>query len=477
VGLALASSACASAYACSSSSSSNPDSGGDGGTTPIDAGDSGDSGDASAAFADESTFSCALPLAPVLDGLTPTAPVDYLELRQRKTVALDADAATPDPVTAVATHGTACATAADKSACATALAGLVPGDAGAYTDGWYTDGDNDGPHLVGSYAKEIVVFTRGDTVGALRNTADVAAFLGTIDSLAEARLLLATKNQPLVCTTDPAKSGWRRNEDGSYDLLIAGYSCGTFIKYRIRYHVAKDGTVTTVARDPSLTNGICGRRPEGLVDALVAGGAREGLAAHFVEAAYLEAASVVAFRRLELELRRFGAPPSLVQRARRARAEEIDHARETSRLARQHGGVVPPLSMPDMMRRELVAVAIENAVEGCVRETFGALVATFQAERAVPELRPLLRRIARDEARHAELAHDVARWIDRKLTPAERAEVAAARVDALATLAQSVAREPAADVVRVAGMPTSREARVLLDGLARFVSAAPAVAA
>ena len=471
--LALASSACATVYACSDSS--NASSGGDGGTMPNDAGDAGDagdSGDAAAAFSDESTFSCTAPLAPLLDGLTPLMPADYLEIRQRKTLAADADAAAPNPITTVATHGTACATAADKSACATALAGLVPGDVGAYTDGWLTDGDIDGPHLGGFSSKEIVVFTRGDTVGALRNTADVAAFLGTIDSLDEARLLLATKNQPLVCTTDPARSGWRRNDDGSFDLLIAGYSCGTFIKYRIRYHVAKDGTVTTVARDPSFVNGVCGRRPAGLVDALVAGGACEGLAAHFVEAAYLEAASVIAFRRLELELRRFGAPPSLVQRARRARAEEIDHARDTARLARQHGGVVPPLSVPDMSRRALLAVALENAVEGCVRETYGALVAAFQAERAAPELRPLLRRIARDEASHAELAHDVARWIERKLTPAERAEVAQARAEALATLAESLANEPAADVVRVAGMPTSREARSLLDGLDRLFLAA-----
>ena len=163
-----------------------------------------------------------------------------------------------------------------------------------------------------------------------------------------------------------------------------------------------------------------------------------------------------------------------MQRARRARAEEIDHARDTARLARQHGGVVPPLSVPDMSRRTLLAVALENAVEGCVRETYGALVAAFQAERAAPELRPLLRRIARDEASHAELAHDVARWLERKLTPAERAEVAQARADALATLAESLAQEPAADVVRVAGMPTSREARALLDGLDRFFLAAAA---
>ena len=52
--------------------------------------------------------------------------------------------------------------------------------------------------------------------------------------------------------------------------------------------------------------------------------------------------------------------------------------------------------------RELEAIAIENAVEGCVRESFGALLATWQAKTAGDaRVRAAMKRIARDETRHA----------------------------------------------------------------------------
>ncbi|MDB4998572.1 MAG: putative lipoprotein, partial [Myxococcaceae bacterium] len=177
-------------------------------------------------------------------------------------------------------------------------------------------------------------------------------------------------------------------------------------------------------------------------------------------------------RRLELELRRFGAPSSFARRAQRARADEINHARDTARLARRFGATVPAVDIAPMGPRDLVAFALENAVEGAVRETYGALVAAFQAERASPELRPLLRRIARDEARHAELAHDIDRWVQPKLFADERALIAAVRAEALADLRAASAFEPDESVARIAGVPTAAEARILLDGLDREILAA-----
>jgi len=57
----------------------------------------------------------------------------------------------------------------------------------------------------------------------------------------------------------------------------------------------------------------------------------------------------------------------------------------------------------------LVDVALENAVEGCVRETYGALIATRQAEAASdPVVRRAMRKIAADETAHAALSWDVA---------------------------------------------------------------------
>src|SRR4029079_4274037 len=76
--------------------------------------------------------------------------------------------------------------------------------------------------------------------------------------------------------------------------------------------------------------------------------------------------------------------------------------------------------------RPLAEVAIENAVEGCVRETFGAMMATYQAAHAEDaEIARIMRRVARDETRHAALSWAVARWAWPALDEAARAALAA----------------------------------------------------
>ena len=76
----------------------------------------------------------------------------------------------------------------------------------------------------------------------------------------------------------------------------------------------------------------------------------------------------------------------------------------------------------------LVALLEDNAVEGCVKETFGALLATWQAEHAAnPRIRRTLRRIAADETRHAALAWGILAWGMKELAPTERRRVEASR--------------------------------------------------
>jgi hypothetical protein len=417
------------------------------------------------AFADESTFACEQPLPSVLEQLTPVAPVDYLELRSQGWALgppRPQGAATPSVVS-----GTPCATASNQDACLTALAALAPT---SEADGWLA-ADPGGPRAT-TEVLQILVYSRGDEVGALRKAGEVAAFLGTVDTQEEARLLLQAQGERFACTLDAPKSGYRRNSDGSWELLVVGNSCGGGIYTRKRYLVAKDGRTTLLAQDKSLGQTVCGRRPEGLRASGLAARAARDLGAHFAHSAHLEAGSVIAFRRIELELRRFGAPASFVTRAKRARADEINHARDTAAVARRFGGVVPVVEVAAMTPRNLFAFALENAVEGAVRETYGALVAAFQAERAAPELRPLLRRIARDEARHAELAHDIHGWVQPKLSTGERAHLAAARAAAVDELRAAITTEPHDTVLRIAGMPSASEARILLDGLDREILAA-----
>lgn len=151
----------------------------------------------------------------------------------------------------------------------------------------------------------------------------------------------------------------------------------------------------------------CGRRFEGL--ALESRGDEPG--AQLAAMAELEAASVPAFERLARELAHWNAPAELVRRARLAMGDEIRHARVMTALAREYGYEPRAIEVPELPIRDLDAIAHENAIEGCVREAYGALVATYQAERARPELREAFRAIAVDERRHVELAEDVHAWI------------------------------------------------------------------
>src|SRR5262245_44328737 len=72
---------------------------------------------------------------------------------------------------------------------------------------------------------------------------------------------------------------------------------------------------------------IGGRRPAGLAERRSASLASGTAGAYFAELARLEAASVVAFRRLGDELRAWGAPARLTRAATRARRDEVRHAR------------------------------------------------------------------------------------------------------------------------------------------------------
>jgi hypothetical protein len=82
--------------------------------------------------------------------------------------------------------------------------------------------------------------------------------------------------------------------------------------------------------------------------------------------------------------------------------------------------------------RDIEAVARENAVEGCVRETYAALLACRQARAATdPAIRSAMAGIARDETRHAALAWAVDGWSQTLLAPAARRRVCEARREAI----------------------------------------------
>ncbi len=235
--------------------------------------------------------------------------------------------------------------------------------------------------------------------------------------------------------------------------------CG---RYVFSCTVESAGPPAVVSCQPDCT----GRRPAGLRAG--ASGARSPLGAYFASMTQLEAASVPAFRRMARELAGFGAPRALVRAAERAARDEVRHARAAAAMARRFGARAASFEVDACGARSLEEFAIENAIEGCVRETYGALVATWQARAAGDaQVRSHMQRIARDETAHAALAWKTDAWVRARLGRAARARVDAAREAALRELVDAIAKsEPSAEVAGIAGVPRGVIARELAQGLA-----------
>lgn len=248
---------------------------------------------------------------------------------------------------------------------------------------------------------------------------------------------------------------------GTIDDLDCKRQCGTDVS-------SCKLTGETVSGTPLVectTRAECGagRRPAGYEPEAFE--SRSALGAYYAEMALLERASVPAFRALHTDLARLGAPRSLRERAKRAISDERAHTRIVSRLARAQGARLPRArTRATPPSRHVLEVAMENAVEGCARETFAALVATYQGAHASPELRATFARIARDETRHAALSHDVHAFLLTRLSPHERRRVARAYEAALDELVASGVALPEEARARL-GLPTREDATRLAEAL------------
>jgi hypothetical protein len=210
-----------------------------------------------------------------------------------------------------------------------------------------------------------------------------------------------------------------------------------------------------------------GRRTEGLTEpACQTPASASAVGAFLAHHAMLEAASVLAFERLRDELRAHGAPDSLLDALAIAADEERDHAERVGRAALARGATPPPVQLDAVAPRSLLAIARENAAEGCVRETLGALTAQWQSIHADDrDLAELYARLADDELRHAKLSWRLDAWFAGVLTDAQRGEVAAAKREAVRGLYAGLEHPMEDALVRAAGLPDAAAIRAMLDGL------------
>jgi hypothetical protein len=215
-----------------------------------------------------------------------------------------------------------------------------------------------------------------------------------------------------------------------------------------------------------------GRRPAAwrLRASRVRGRTRLGL--YLAQLAAVEAASIDAFRHLRDDLTKLGAPRELCDASGRAANDEVRHARMMGHLARRWGAETLADHRPRRTLSDLETVARENAVEGCLHETYGALLAHWQARNATDNrLRAAFLRIAQDETRHAALAWAIARWADGQLGARARARVGRARRGAERRLKMELRRPVDPAVADAAGLPSPAQARALLEAMVHAIGA------
>lgn len=399
-----------------------------------------------------------------LKGITP-APgllaVDYMELRDEYATTLPP--ASPPHV--IAKSGTLCANAKDKAKCEASFTGFRS------TNGWNVTsfGLEAGPR------KRYLLWQAQDTIEPELDMPSLKDFLVPIENAKDAALLVTATDQYRVACDTPGVKHARKTDAGWEISVQSGHTCGKGTK--LEGHVVEvttDGTVTLKSTtlikegDPGCA---IGRRPDGLAPCAAAEGP-SAVGRFFADAAHLEAASVFAFERLATELAELGAPEELIAAAEASQEDEVRHTKMTSALASRFGAACTEPRVAPPEKRTPFAIALENAVEGCVRETYGALVAHWQARAANDtKIGSVMERIAADETNHATLAWNVAAWLEPRLSEEERAVVEDARRRALAELRSELAREPHADLVALAGMPDATRAVALLDALEASLAA------
>ncbi|MGC6493069.1 MAG: hypothetical protein ACON5B_09555 [Myxococcota bacterium] len=213
---------------------------------------------------------------------------------------------------------------------------------------------------------------------------------------------------------------------------------------------------------------IGGRHSEVLAERATGQGAT-ATGAWLAREAVGEAGSVHAFEHLRRELEALGAPMKLIAAAAAARDDEVRHARMMTAFATKHHGQVTMPRVQDLPLRGLFELAMEIAGAGCVHETWAAARVAWQATHATDAtMRKICTVLARDEARHADLAAAIHAWALSQLPDPQGRQIEAARQDAWARLATHDAEQINDDAL---GLPRQSQQSQLIAALQNAFSA------
>jgi len=302
-----------------------------------------------------------------------------------------------------------------------------------------------------------VVVTVGDEARLYTEAPDfVALFGGEISTARQAAFMVWLRGH-VICG---GGFGVEELPSGNWEVTVETYEtsgCDS-LTYRTAFGVDRESAAVTTRSRTQVGSGeprcAIGRLPAGQTPRAIPKRVAP-VADFFSEVTRLEESAVAAFDIMIDELVGLGAPVVLVDAARRARADEVRHTSMMGELACAFGGE-PNRSEPVTLEsaRTPYEIALENAVEGCVRETYGALVAAHQANAAAdPAVARAMQVVADDEIRHAELSWALAGWLEPQLTGEERRAFDVAKREAVADLRALAGAPVDRSLVEYAGMP------------------------
>ena len=237
--------------------------------------------------------------------------------------------------------------------------------------------------------------------------------------------------------------------------------------------VSCDVEYTAVHSPYTCPRPVVGRLPKGLQ-------LKNGLAAtqssvnvlgqYLADMTMMETAAITAFYYLSRELEAYDAPAALVARARQAVLEETRHSEMAALLAASYDAEMPEVSIDEFFLRSLYEIALENAVEGCVNETFAAACGLWQSEHAQLDVfRDVIGHITEEEMGHAALSWDIHQWIMPQLSEVEREQIHIAQAEAIDSLVEDFKQESNPVVQQAFGLPTKEDAARLFAQLKRSV--------
>lgn len=312
-------------------------------------------------------------------------------------------------------------------------------------------------HLNGYY-----LYTRGNEVGLLLSDQEILEFLGPLDTVNEAAIVLSLRYGIPRCETIRVVVDGYVTDPRFLERGLIPWTAGNCeVTGYFEVHVSYDGTTTE--RQTGTGWGVCpGRRPSGLLQAAHSA-PNLAVGAHFARVAELELAAVAAFAEIERALRAHAAPARLVERCRAARRDEVRHAALMTELACRYGAMPEPVRFVPKASHTLLELALENAREGLSREFFAAAVAAWQSRSAGSlDTRARFAEIAREEAEHAQLSLDLAAWLSERLSDEERALVTRERERSFQELEQELDVAVGAELIQIAGVPNAADAQRLL---------------